>query len=129
MHWSDPVSAILVAVVFILLCSLIPEPQRRNFNAIFVAGAGSAYLSGGLGAWEFGFTTLATLCAYQGLHSYRFIGLAWLMHTGWDVMHHLYGEPIVWCLPTSSLQCAVCDTVLAGWFLGGAPPLLPLKRA
>jgi hypothetical protein len=128
LRWSDPLLALLAAVAFISLCSLIPDPERRRFNAILVAGAGAAYLGAGLGPWEFAFTSLATLVAYKGLDSYRYIGLAWLMHVAWDVMHHLYGDPIVWCVPTSSAQCAVCDAVLAGWFIGGAPSIQKLLR-
>jgi hypothetical protein len=54
--------------------------------------------------------------AYRGLESYRFIGVAWLMHSGWDVAHHLWGHPIMFFAPTSSFQCGVCDAVLAIWF-------------
>jgi len=32
--------------------SLLREPARRQFNAIFVGGAMGAYLSGGFGPWE-----------------------------------------------------------------------------
>ena len=117
----DGGAAIVVALVFILVASLAKEPVRQKFNAIFVAGAGAAYLSGGLGPWEFAFTTVATLVAYKGLASYRFIGLAWMLHVGWDIVHHFYGNPIVSFAPTSSGQCAVCDTLIAFWFFAGAP--------
>jgi hypothetical protein len=121
LHWTDPVAALVAAVVMIGSFSCIPEPARHRFSAIFVAGAGAAYLSGGLGVWEFAFTALATLCAYRGLDSYRFVGLAWVMHVVWDVLHHLYGDPIVWCAPTSSAQCAIMDSIFAGWYVAGAP--------
>ncbi|WP_280373189.1 DUF6010 family protein [Nocardia abscessus] len=39
----------LIGLLYALAMSLIPEPQRRRFNAIMVAGAGAAYLSGGGG--------------------------------------------------------------------------------
>jgi len=89
------VGPIIVALVFISLCSLFDEPSRRHFNAIVVAGAGAAYLNGGFGIWEFAFTVVVTFCAFRGLRSYNWIGVAWLLHTGWDVLHHLYGNPIV----------------------------------
>ena len=93
--------------------------------AIFVAGAGAAYLSGGgFGVWEVAFTTLMVFPAYKGLQSYRFIGIAWLLHTGWDILHHLYGNPILPFAATSSLGCAICDPVLAIWCFAGAPSLL-----
>jgi len=41
------------------------------------------------------FTAVMTSCAYRGLHSYRCLGLGWLLQTAWDVLHHLYGNPIV----------------------------------
>lgn len=117
-EWVVP---ILFAGVFIALTSLVPEPARQRSNAIFVAGAGAAYLNGGLGLWEFALTTLATLVAYGGLSSYRLVALAWVMHTCWDVVHHLYGRPIVFFAPTSSFGCAICDAVIAAWFFVGAP--------
>jgi Family of unknown function (DUF6010) len=117
----DLLIPIVPAVVFILLMSLLPEPARQKFNAIFVAGAGAAYLNGGLGVWEFVYLALATVVAYRGLRSYRYIALAWLMHTCWDTVHHLYGNPILSFAPTSSLGCAICDALMAVWFYVGAP--------
>src|SRR6266446_2248332 len=114
---------IVVAVLFILATSRFEEPNRRHFMAIIIAGAGAAYLSGGFGVWEFVFTALITVCAYKGLNSYRLIGLGWLFHTAWDVLHHLYGNPIIPFLPTSSIGCAVCDPVIAGLCFAGAPAL------
>jgi Family of unknown function (DUF6010) len=105
----DVLGPVVVALIYISLCSLFREPNRRNFNAVFVAGAGAAYLSGGFGVLEFVFLAAVTYCAYRGLGSYNFIGAGWLLHTGWDVLHHLYGNPIVPFVPDSSLGCAICD--------------------
>src|SRR4029077_15881625 len=102
-------SPLAVAGIFILLCALLKEPARRNFSAIMLAGAGAAYLGGGLGVWEFGFCALMTFVAYRGLQDYRFIGAGWVLHTMWDVVHHLYGNPIVPFVPMSSAGCAICD--------------------
>src|SRR5262245_5494038 len=124
----DAIPALVIAGVFVLLMSLLREPTRQRFNAIFVAGAGAAYLSGGLGGWEFAYTALATWVAYRGLDSYRFIALAWILHTGWDVMHHLYGRPIVSFQPTSSAGCAITDAVIALWFFAGAPSVYDVLR-
>jgi len=121
MHLRDIVAPVVIATLFIIATSAFKEPQRRHFNAIMIAGAGAAYLNGGLGLWEFAFTALVTYCAYKGLHAYRFIGLGWLLHTGWDVMHHFYGNPIVPFVPTSSLGCAICDPIIAAWCFAGAP--------
>jgi Family of unknown function (DUF6010) len=125
-HLRDIVAPVVVATLFIIATSAFKDPQRRHFNAIMIAGAGAAYLNGGLGLWEFAFTALVTYCAYKGLHAYRFIGLGWLLHTGWDVMHHFYGTPIVPFVPTSSLGCAICDPIIAAWCFAGAPSVYGL---
>ena len=117
--WLGP---ILIAFAYICLNSLIKEPHRRNFNAVMVAGLGATYLSGGgFGIWEMAFCTVLTACAFCGLQSYSFIAAGWLLHAGWDVLHHLYGNPLLPFAPTSSLGCAICDPVVAFWFLAGAP--------
>lgn len=118
------ISPLIVAVLFIAACSVLKEPARRNFSAIMIAGAGAAYLNGGLGAWEFGFCALITLMAYRGLRDYRFIATGWVLHSIWDVVHHFYGTPIVPFVPTSSAGCAICDLGLAAWYFMGAPSIL-----
>jgi hypothetical protein len=118
-QWIIPV---LIAMAFILLASLIKEPARQKIMAILLAGAGAAYLSGGgFGLWEMAFCCVSAVCAYQGLRSYSFIGIGWLLHTGWDILHHLYGNPLLPFDLTSSLGCAICDPVIALWFFAGAP--------
>jgi hypothetical protein len=89
-----------------------------------IAGAGAAYLNGGLGVWEFAFTPAVTFCAYKGLRDYRFVGVGWLLHTAWDVVHHRYGTPIIPFAPKSSAGCAVCDLFLALWCFAGGPAVL-----
>ncbi len=119
----------MIALAFILLVSLIKEPNRRSFMAILVAGAAAAYLSGGgFGKWELVFCTVMAFCAYQGLRSYRFIGIGWVLHTAWDILHHLYGNPLLPFDATSSLGCAICDPVIAACCFAGAPSLYPLLR-
>ncbi len=117
----NAVAAAGIAFVYIMLSSLIREPDRQKVSAVIVAGAGAAYLSGGLGLWEFAFCTVMTFVAYKGLTSYTFIGIGWLMHTAWDLTHHLYGNLIVPFEPSSSAGCAVCDSIMALWFFAGAP--------
>lgn len=119
MQTADWVMPVVIAGIFVLLMSLLREPTRQRFNAIFVAGA--AYLNGGFGVWEFPFTAVATWIAYRGLDDYRFIGAAWLLHTVWDVAHHFWGNPIVSFQATSSAGCAITDALIALWFLRGAP--------
>lgn len=118
------VAPIGIGLLYALLMSLIREPHRRRFNAVMVAGAGAAYLSGGgMGGWEFAFTVVVTYVAYRGLDSWTFIGIGWLLHTAWDIVHHVKGNPIIPFLHTSSLGCAICDPVIALWcFAGGRTP-------
>jgi len=125
----DYVGPAVGAVVFVLIMSRVAEPSRRTFNAIFVAGASGVYLSGGLGPWELLYPAIATPVAYLGLRSHRFIGLAWLMHSGWDLVHHLWGNPIWPFMPTSSFGCLIFDALIAVWFLAGAPSVITASRA
>ena len=124
------VAPILVGLVYIALMSLLREPGRRQVNAVMVAGAGAAYLSSGsVGLWELAFTAVVTFCAYKGLRNYTWLGVGWLLHTAWDVVHHLRGTPIIPELAHSSFGCAVCDPVIALWMFRGAPSIFGRDRA
>jgi len=120
--------AVLIAFAFIAIMSLVKEPHRQKLNAIIIAGAGAVYWSGGLGIWEFVFGSIMLFIAFKGLKHYYFIGIGWLLHTGWDILHHLYANPIVYIEPSSSAGCAVCDPILAIWFFFGAPSIWNLFR-
>lgn len=125
----DVVGAVAVSLLFIVGLSALPEPARQRYNAVFVAGAGAAYLNGGFGMVELAFALVVSVWAYLGLRSYKAIAVAWALHVVWDVLHHLYGQPILQELPTSSFGCAVCDAIWAVWFWLGAPSaLLPLGK-
>lgn len=115
------IGAVVIAIIYISLSSLMKEPNRQRFNAILLGGAGAAYLSGGLGPAEFAYCTVMTFVAYKGLTNYNWIGAGWLMHSSWDMVHHLYANPIVPFSPSSSAGCTVCDAVLAIWFFAKAP--------
>jgi hypothetical protein len=121
-------AAVLVAFSFIAIMSLVKEPNRQKINAIILAGAAGMYWRGGLGAWEFVFGAILLAVAFKGLKRYYFIGVGWLLHAGWDVIHHFYGNPIIYLDPSSSAGCAVCDPILAVWFLLGAPSVWNLIR-
>ena len=117
----DCVGPVVAAAVFVLLMSQVKEPTRRTLNAVIVGGAGGVYLSGGgFGLWELLYPAIATPVAYFGLGSYRLIGLGWLMHSCWDILHHLWGNPIWPFMPTSSFGCMIFDILIAMWFLAGA---------
>ena len=124
MHAIDYVAPAIAGLVFILIMSFVREPTRRTLNGVLAAGAVSTYLSGGFGVWELVYPIVATPIVYCGLQSYRFIGIAWLMHSGWDLMHHLWGNPIWPFMPTSSLGCLIFDVVIGVWFLAGAPSIV-----
>jgi hypothetical protein len=127
LHAPDYLGPAISAIVFVLIMSLVKEPARRSYNSILVAGASGVYLSGGLGPWELLYAAIAGgVVAYLGLRSHRFIGLAWLMHAGWDLVHHFHGNAIWPFMPTSSFGCMIFDTLIAIWFLVGAPSVLAL---
>ncbi|OJV46269.1 MAG: hypothetical protein BGO40_09060 [Chryseobacterium sp. 39-10] len=120
--------AVLIAIAFIVVMSFVREPARQKINAIIIAGAGSVYWNSGLGVWEFLFGSIMLFVAFKGLKHYYFIGIGWLLHTGWDIMHHLFATPIVYLEPSSSAGCAVCDPILALWFFLGAPTIWNLHK-
>lgn len=115
------IGAIVVASLYISVFSLVKEENRTRINAIVLAGAGAAYLSSGLGPWEFAFCTVISVVAYKGLTRNYMIGIGWILHTCWDIIHHLYADAIVPMDPTSSFGCAICDPIMAMWFFMGAP--------
>ncbi|WP_326834666.1 DUF6010 family protein [Amycolatopsis rhabdoformis] len=127
---TEVVVPILIGLGYVALSSLIPEPHRRRFNALMVAGAGAAYLSGGaLGVGELVFCAVMVVVAFRGLGSWTFIGVGWLLHTAWDVVHHLKGAPVLPFVADSSSGCAVTDPVIALWaFAGGRSPWAWVRR-
>jgi Family of unknown function (DUF6010) len=71
---------------------------------------------------------LATYCAFRGLLSDTFIGIAWLLHTGWDFVHDLDGNPILPFGQTSSFGGARCDPLIARGCFAGRPSLSAVFR-
>ena len=118
---SDYIGPAIGAGVFVMAMSFVKEPSRRSFNALFVAGASGVYLSGGFGAWELLYPAIAMPFVFFGLRSYRFIGIAWMMHASWDIVHHFWGNPIWPFIPSSSFGCAIFDILITVWFLWDAP--------
>jgi Family of unknown function (DUF6010) len=125
----NALAAVVIAFVYIGISSLANEPNRQRISAIIIAGAGAVYWSGGLGIAEYVFATAMLFMAFKGLTNYNYIGIAWLMHTSWDILHHFYGNPIVPFSASSSAGCAVCDSVLAIWFFLKAPTLFDYLRS
>ena len=118
----DFIGPVVGAAVFVFLMGFVREPARRTVNAVIVAGATGAYISGGgFGVWEVLYPFVAMPFAYAGLRSYPPIAIAWFMHAGWDLLHHLWGGSIWPFMPTSSFGCLIFDCLIAIWFLMGAP--------
>ena len=76
----NALAAALIAVVYIVIFSMVKEPNRQKINAIILAGAGAAYLRGGFGIGEFVFCGFMTFIAFKDLSNYTFIGIGWLQH-------------------------------------------------
>jgi hypothetical protein len=112
---------LIPAAVVILVLSWIREPMRMRISALTAAGFTGLYLNGGFGIWEFVYMAIAAVPAYRGQRSYFWIGVAWLMHAGWDLLHHFHGNTLWHWDAMSSLGCAVMDPVVALWFFAGAP--------
>src|ERR1044072_4112479 len=113
---------VVVGLVYVALCSLVPEPSRQKVNAVMVAGAGAAYLSGGaLGLAELAFTAAVTFCAYRGLTTYAWLGVRWLPHTAGDGVHHPEHAPILPAPADCSFGCAIGAPVIAVGLFRGAP--------
>jgi hypothetical protein len=124
----NAIGAIVIAFIYITISSIPNEPNRQKISAVIIAGAGAVYWSGGLGIAEYIFSTAMLFMAFKGLSNYTYIGIAWLMHTTWDTLHHLYANPIVPFSASSSAGCAVCDSVLAIWFFYKAPSIFDLVK-
>jgi Family of unknown function (DUF6010) len=124
----DYAGPLFSAALFVVVMSQVKEPARRTLNAIFAAGATGVYFSGGFGPWELLYPAIATPIVYLGLRSYRLIGLAWLMHACWDILHYFWGNPIWAFMPSSSFGCMIFDSFIAVWFLSGAPAIFALGK-
>lgn len=120
----DYVGPAVGALLFVVLMSWIAEPTRRTLNAIILAGASGVYLSGGFGLWELVYPVIGTVVGLRVLRSYRWMGAGWLIHAGWDIAHHLWGNPIWPFMPNSAFGCMIFDSLIASWFLIGAPAIL-----
>src|SRR5262249_26328628 len=114
---TDVLGPAIGACVFVLVMSLVSEPTRRTLNAGTVPGASGVHLRGGIRIWHLGDSVLVTPMVHRALKSFRYIGIAWLMHAVWDLLPHLWGNPIWPFMRTSSFGCFVFDSLIAVWFL------------
>lgn len=120
------VGAVIIAGVYIFAFSYVKEPARQQINAFIIAGAGATYWSSGLGYYEFPLGVIMIALAYKGLSNYQYLALGWIVHTFYDVLHHLYANPIVPMSSSSSAGCAICDPILALWLFLGAPSVFKI---
>jgi hypothetical protein len=126
LHLPDYVGPAVGALAFVAVMSLIREPARLKLNAMLATGASGVYLSGGFGPFELLYPLAVGAVLYRAFGSHRFIGIAWLLHAGWDAAHHLWGNAIWPFMPTSSFGCLIFDALIALWFLAGAPSVIHL---
>lgn len=118
--------SIPAAALFVVIMSRLKEPLRFELNVLLAGGAAATYLSGDLGHWELVYMVLATSIALMAIRrrSYPWIGVAWLLHTCWDTVHHFADSPLWRLHETSSAGCACFDALIAIWFFMGAPTVL-----
>jgi hypothetical protein len=122
------IAPVIVSGIYIAAMSALPTEVRRKLSALIIAGAGCVYYGAGFGWWEVVFCLPMLWLAYRGLDDFRFVGVGWLLHIVWDVLHHLYGNPILPFVPLSSAGCAICDLGLAAWYLAGGPTPRSVQR-
>jgi len=112
----DTLGPTLGALVFVVVMTRIRDPGRLTFNSLLVTGASAAYIGGGLGVVELLFPALLLPINWLTRTSYRAIAIAWWLHSAWDLVHHLWGDPIWPFMETSSWGCLVFDLLIGIWF-------------
>src|SRR5688500_7624627 len=125
----DYLGPVTGALLFVAVTTLGKEPTRPSPNVITLAGTSGVCLSGRFWLKELIYPVIGTAIAFRGLRSYRLIGVGWLMHAGWDLAHLLWGNPIWPFMPSSAFGCMIFDSMIALWFLAGAPSFLKRPHA
>jgi Family of unknown function (DUF6010) len=116
------------ALVYISRSSLLGEPARQNFNAVFLAGAGAAYLSGGLRRVGVRLHRPGYPLRLHGAVVVRFCRRRMASAHRLGRVAPPLRDPIVPFAPDSSLGCAICDPVIALWLFAGAPSVYGALR-
>ena len=120
----------LLGVVFVGLMSLLRnDGLRLRVNAAVAVGASGTYIATGtFGPLELVLSTIVLVVAFQGFRSWRWVGVAWLLHTALDIAHAVRGVDLLPWAPNSAVGCAICDPVIALWCFGGGRPVDHLLR-
>ena len=123
-HATNLVPAICGPLVLIALLSTQPKLRRSRVVGVLAAVAAGTYINAGFGAWELAASFAMGAVAYQGIFGNdAMVGIAWIMHAGWDFLHHLNDVPLIDLIPSSAIECAITDIILAGWALVGFPSI------
>ena len=117
---AELLSPLLPALVFVLVMSGLPEPMRRELNAVIAGGLREPLRKRGLRALG--------VRLHGDRHRPRLPGPALLpldrrspgsCTPAGTSPHHLYGNPLWHFSPSSSYGCAVMDAAVAVWFFPG----------
>lgn len=124
------VGPVVVAFVFVGAMSFIRDDGLRlRINAVIPIGASGTYIaSGAFGPLELLFSAVVLIVAYRGFRAWRWVGIAWLLHTGLDIAHAAQGVELLPWATYSALGCAICDPVIALWCFAGGQPIDKIFR-
>jgi hypothetical protein len=124
----DIVSGFMIAAIWIYGFSFVSEPRRRQVNCILVGLAAATYGNHSFALIEAAGTIIVLTLGILGLGDYRWLGVAWLVHSGLDIAHHIANDPMFRYFPASSFACAITDPILALWFFAGAPDISGINK-
>src|SRR4051794_16152255 len=101
---------VVIGAAFVAVMSLVRDRVvRLRLNAAVTVGASGIYLSGGaFGPWELLACAVIFACAYRGFGAWKWVGVAWLLHTCLDIAHAVKGVDLLPFAKHSSLGCAIC---------------------
>ena len=123
-------AGLLVAIAFAVLVGRLPEEARLRLSAIGLAVAAGVYVVFAVvaeaGEWvgiEIVVAITFSMIAFASARSPLLLGLAWALHTGWDVVHMeaLAGSVApIWYPPF----CIAFDVALSAYLIHAALRLL-----
>ena len=122
---GSSVKALLLAAVTIVVALLLPRELVDDLLAILLALAAGVYVGFGLAdaaAGEWRLQAVVALffgaLAFLGLWlSPLILAVGWLLHAGWDWLHHS-GKLKTHAAGEYPVLCAVYDVAIAGFIIG-----------